>query len=123
MWTYRQSTGELLHNDSLVAQAYSGHAEGVNNPALQNIKYVGPIPQGDWTISGPPFDTESHGPYVLRLSPKSGTETFGRPGFLIHGDSVAHAGMHTASEGCIIVAHPTREQIWNSGDRDLEVVA
>lgn len=121
MWTYRQTSGELSHDGSLVAKGYSGHKEGVNNPLLQSVKCVGPIPQGSWEISGPPVDTENHGPFVLHLYPKTGTHTFGRSGFLMHGDSVAHPG--NASEGCIIMNRATREQVWNSGDKDLEVTA
>lgn len=121
MWTYRQSTGELLHDGTLVAKGYSGYEEGYNNPALQRVRCVGPIPTGDWSIQGPPIDTQSHGPFVLHIVPKPGTETFDRSGFLMHGDSVAHPG--AASEGCIIMNRVTREQVWNSGDRDLEVTA
>lgn len=120
MWTYRQNTGELLHDGALVAKGYSGHEEGYDNPALQHVRCVGPIPQGKWIVEGPPFDTEIHGPFVLRLQPAPGTNTFGRSGFLMHGDSKRHPGM--ASEGCIIMARPVREQVWDSGDRDLEVI-
>jgi len=121
MWTYRQTTGELLHNSTLVAKGYSGHAEGYNQPSLQRVRCVGPIPQGEWAFQGPPFDSQSHGPYILHIVPKSNTDTFGRSGFLLHGDSVSHPGL--ASEGCIIMPRSVREQVWNSGDRDLEVVA
>lgn len=120
-WTYVQKTGELQQDGEHVATGYSGAGEGKNNPELQNVPNVGPIPRGDWTIDGPPFDTRDHGPYVLRLQPDPGTETHGRSGFLMHGDSKAHPG--TASHGCIILPRPTREQVWQSGDRDLEVVA
>ena len=39
----------------------------------------------------------------------------------MHGDSIEHPG--AASEGCIIVARPIREQVWESGDRKLQVIA
>jgi hypothetical protein len=128
-WTYRQRTGELLQGDELVARGYSGlddgdgilePGEGRNDPAAQRERGVGPLPRGRWRIVGPPFATKSHGPYVLRLIPREGTETFGRSGFLIHGDSVKRPG--TASLGCIIVPRAVRERIWKSGDCDLEVV-
>ena len=57
-----------------------------------------------------------HGPYVLRWSPASGTDTFGRSGFLKPGDS-------KESPGCVITPPPVREQLSNSGDTELEVVA
>src|SRR5438309_1100262 len=121
MWTYAQKTGALRQpNGKVVATGYSGFDEGKNNPAMQAIHDVGPIPQGAWTIEGPPINTTEHGPFVLTLAPSSSTNTFGRSGFLMHGDSIHAPG--TASKGCIIMARVFREQVWNSGDRDLEVV-
>jgi len=119
-WTYSQRTGELQHDGSHVATGYSGSGEGKNNPKLERAPNVGPIPAGDWTISGPPVNTAEHGPYVLTLNPSEETETFGRDGFLMHGDSKEHPGV--ASKGCVILPRSAREQVWNSGDRDLEVV-
>jgi hypothetical protein len=103
-----------------VATGYSGFEEGKNNPAMQAVTNVGPIPQGDWTIEGPPINTAEHGPFVLILTPSADTNTFGRSEFLMHGDSIQAPG--TASKGCIIMAREAREQVWNSGDTDLEVV-
>ena len=120
-WTYSQKSGELEQDGKPVATGYSGAGAGKNNPALQNVPNVGPIPQGDWTIVGPPTDTSDHGPYVLKLNPVAGTETFGRSGFLMHGDSKEHPGY--ASHGCIILPRSVREQVWNSGDSELEVLA
>jgi hypothetical protein len=120
-WTYAQKTGELQQDGEHVAIGYSGAGEGKNNSDMQNVPNVGPIPRGEWTISGPPIETRDHGPYVLRLQPEAETETHGRSGFLMHGDSKAHPG--TASHGCIILPRAVREQVWESGDRDLEVVA
>lgn len=101
--TYEQSTGRLLSSaGSLVALCYSGFSNGKNNPDLQDKIGLGPIPAGWYTLSGPENVTKSgpHGPYVLRLTPDSGNEMFGRAGFLIHGDSISSPG--TASHGCII---------------------
>ncbi|HZC21755.1 MAG TPA: tlde1 domain-containing protein [Candidatus Binatia bacterium] len=120
-WSYAQRSGELQHDGKPVATGYSGAGAGKNNPALQNVPNVGPIPQGDWTIAGPPLDTADHGPYVLKLNPEDGTETFGRSGFLMHGDSREHPG--NASHGCVVLPRAVREQVWNSGDRALEVRA
>lgn len=120
-WTYSQKTGELQQDGKLVGRGYSGAGSGKNNPEMQNVHNVGPIPAGDWTITGPPINTTEHGPYVLRLRSEPETETFDRSGFLIHGDSKEHPG--TASEGCIILPRAVREQVWKSGDHDLKVVA
>ena len=119
-WTYAQKTGELQQNEQHVATGYSGTGEGKNNPDMQSVRNVGPIPQGDWTIAGPPVNTAEHGPYVLRLMPNDGTQTFGRSGFLMHGDAKNAPG--TASQGCVIMPRNVREQVWDSGDRDLQVV-
>jgi hypothetical protein len=121
MWTYVQSTGELLHNGQHVDNGYSGCDEGKNNPSMQAVVDMGPIPQGSWTIIGPPFATTEHGPNVLRLEPVVGTNTFGRDGFLMHGDNVHFPG--TASKGCIIMPPNTRLGVWASQDLTLEVVA
>jgi hypothetical protein len=121
MWSYAQKTGELTRDGQSVADGYSGCDNGKNNPDMQAIRDVGPIPQGEWTIEGPPSNSPEHGPYVLRLEPASGTDTFGRGGFLMHGDSKEHPGC--ASKGCVIMPRLIREQVWNSGDTELEVVA
>jgi hypothetical protein len=121
MWTYAQQTGALQRDSQHVATGYSGFDNGKNNPAMQGIENLGPIPQGSWNIVGPPMNTPQHGPFVLRLEPAAATNTFGRSGFLMHGDSIEAPGC--ASHGCIIMSRTVREQVWNSGDTDLEVVA
>ena len=108
------------HDGVLVAAGYSGAGAGKNNPADQAIPDVGPIPQGAWLIVGPPANTEEHGPYVLTLEPEAGTETHGRSEFLLHGDSIQHPG--EASKGCVILPRRTRESVWLSGDRKLQVI-
>jgi hypothetical protein len=123
MWTFRQSSGALLDaTGKCVATGYSGHGVGLNDGAMQNVVGIGPIPRGLWSIA-PPRDTPAHGPYVLPLIPHADTDCCGRDGFLIHGDEVAHAGEHLASEGCIILDLATREAVWNSGDHVLQVTA
>ena len=119
-WTFNQKTGELQQDGRHVANGYSGAGQGKNNPDLQHVRNVGPIPQGEWTVAGPPVDSAEHGPYVLRLEPSDATETFGRSGFLMHGDSKTAPG--TASHGCVIMPKFVREEVWQSGDRTLEVV-
>ena len=119
-WTYAQKTGELQQDGKSVATGYSGSGPGKNNPELQQEHNVGPIPQGDWTIVGPPVNTAEHGPYVLKLTPSTDTPTFGRSGFLMHGDSKDSPG--NASQGCVILPRAVRELVWKSGDPDLEVV-
>jgi len=116
MWTYDQASGNLDRDGEPVGVGYSGAGEGRNNPDDQDIQNVGPIPRGAYSI-GAPYDTATHGPFVMRLTPSKPLED-GRGGYLIHGDNATH----TASEGCIILTRLIREAIWKSGDHDLTVV-
>ncbi len=69
---------------------------------------------------------DTHGGYALTSVPAPDTDTFERSGFLMHGgmrgEPDPSTGVGTASLGCIIMARPVREQVWESGDRDLEVL-
>lgn len=124
MWTYRISEGVLLgpetkNRQQAFADCYSGHGDGVNNPELTRVHDVGPIPPGDYTI-GPFFHDAEKGPVVAHLTPIGPTDTFGRSGFMLHGDNAQMN--HTASLGCIIAARIAREAVRDSGDRLLRVV-
>ena len=126
MWTYVQKTGELLRDGLHVALGYSGFddpesgQQGKNNPELENVEDVGPIPVGKYSV-GTPHDTLTHGPFVLPLAPDPGNEMFGRSAFLMHGDSVVDPG--TASRGCIIMSRAVRRQVAASGDKVLQVIS
>jgi len=121
MWTYQQSTGKLSHDGVLVGIGYSGRENGLNNPAAQSQKALGPIPQGEWTIGAFFDDPGGKGPVVCHLMPREGTDDLGRDGFMIHGDN-GHAN-HSASHGCIILARPYRIAIRDSADKTLIVTA
>jgi hypothetical protein len=101
---------------------YSGHGAGVNNPAMQDVKYVGPIPTGDYTIGkqGTHYSENGPLPASMRVSPAATNDMHGRGGFLIHGDN--SRGDRSASEGCIILPRNVRNDIANSGDNCLRVV-
>jgi len=121
MWIYQQSTGQLSRDGVLVATGYAGlPPDGKNNPAAQAQRGVGPIPQGMWEI-GPAANYKNLGPCAMALIPAAGTQTFGRSGFFLHGDSRAHPG--AASEGCIVMPNDTRAAVASSIDRDLQVIA
>lgn len=119
MWIYFQESGELLLNGKYIGTGYSGAPEARNNPALEAVPNVGPIPTGDYAI-GDPEDTLSHGPYVLPLTPNPSNEMYERSGFLIHGDSIKTPG--TASHGCIIMQRQVREAVHLSLDTVLRVL-
>lgn len=119
MWTFNSANGNLSFNGELVGAGYSGVREGLNNPAMNNVPDVGPIPSGMWVIGEFFNDPGGKGPIVARLTPEPETVTHGRSSFMIHGDN--SEANHTASEGCIILQRPYREQIMNSGDSSLLV--
>lgn len=118
-WEYSQSTGVLRHNGAVVASGYSGAGNGINNPAMQDVGFTGPIPQGMYRIQG---YNNHKGPYTVILSPIMGTDTFGRTAFRIHGDN-AKKPPRSSSEGCIITNGANlRNSIASSGDSVLRVV-
>lgn len=118
MWTYNQKTGLLSHNSVSQGFGYSGHGQGLNNPKMEMVHSVGPIPKGVWEI-GMFFDDKHLGPCVAALRPTD-QEVYGRGGFFIHGDN--RLMNHTASDGCIILSRQLREDIKSSGETLLEVV-
>jgi hypothetical protein len=120
-WTYRQSTGELLHNGEVIGFGYSGHGAAKNKPECQDQKGTGPIPCGLYTVEEAAFQDHELGPIVMRLTASPRNNMFGRSGFYMHGDSVQHPG--DASCGCIVIGYNVRLQVAISFDRALEVTA
>ena len=125
-WEYSQSGRKLTRVDGVTGKrtlvddkGYSGVGGGLNNPDMQYVKDVGPIPQGKWQI-GEPRNGGSKGPYVMDLTPDEETDTKGRCDFLIHGDN--SKGDFSASEGCIVLGRGIREQIGKSGIDELRVI-
>lgn len=121
MWTYHQSTGELFTADGeRIGVGYAGHGEGKNNPALQQVHDVGPLPRGKWLI-GPAYTHPHLGPLTMNLTPMDGTQTFDRTDFRLHGESAKTPG--GSSLGCMVQPHVVREAVDQSRDKELEVVA
>lgn len=118
-WIYRQDNGSMSHYGGIVGLGYSGIDDGLDNPAEQSVPNTGPIPVGVYDI-GEAFSHPICGPVSMRLTPQEGTDTFGRGGFLIHGDN--QAMNHTASHGCIILPRLIREAMAASEDKVLTVV-
>jgi|SRR5438067_6173148 len=114
-WQYSQRTGNLYRDTVWVGAGYSGAGWGRNNPELEEVRNLGPIPRGRYRI-GAAHDTADHGPHVMALAPVL-HNAHGRTGFLIHGDN----STHTASQGCIILGPHIRSQISESADTELEV--
>jgi hypothetical protein len=120
-WKWDQKKGQLLNDSGVwVANGYSGYKDGKNNPQMQDVHDVGPIPKGVWQIEAMVVDGGHMGPHVLPLRPMPGTETFGREGFFIHGDSIHDPG--DASRGCVILPLWVRAEIAASGNNTLVVI-
>lgn len=118
--TLERQSGEFSDFILEVGRGYSGKGQGRDNPDLQARRNVGPIPIGRWSI-GAPFDHPSKGPRVFRLEARPETETYGRSGFLVHGDNASG----NASSGCIILGPSQRQHlsfIVASGIRTLTVI-
>jgi hypothetical protein len=122
MWTYQQSTGRLEHSGTDIQIGYSGHGDGLNNPAMQDVVGVGPLPQGLYTI-GKSYLHPHLGPVTMNLEPSPENLMFGRSAFRIHGDNTLMN--HTGSDGCMVFDCVTRCRVSdavNAGDNQLEVV-
>jgi RHS repeat-associated protein len=124
-WQYSQSSGDLTYvNNDTGAQApigtgYSGHGVGRNNPEMEDVPDVGPIPQGTWQIGHMYDNSGSTGPGTMNLTPiGGGALSSERDLFRIHGDNT----IGDASTGCIILGPGIRNRISNSGDNILQVV-
>lgn len=124
MWQYTITTGILTDGKRRI-NCYSGApGKWKNNPDFVRDVGRGALPPGDYSI-GPAFISAQSGRATMRLTPQAGTDTYGRSGFEIHGDSINHPG--AASHGCICTTAPSgfpdREYIDKSPDKQLRVLA
>lgn len=115
---YTQDDGEITIGPKIIGNGYSGNTIGLNNPDMESVPNIGPIPVGQWQITAWHDLYENKGPCVAQLSPV-GHDAHGRSGFLIHGDNAAMN--HTASDGCIIACRAIRQQLRDSGQTSLAV--
>lgn len=127
MWRYEQSTGKLFLRRAgdrfdFVTTGYAGSPRGFNDPKMDHVRSVGPLPKGRYRIrqAGHP----RFAPPSFQLEPSKGTKLHGRSGFWIHGDN--GRGDNSASTGCIILGLTDRQymvrQLKQFG-ATLEVVA
>jgi hypothetical protein len=119
--TYSQSKGTLVANNGvLLGTGFAGIGAGINNPQMQGIKNVGPLPVGFYRMA-PPGPSVLLGPYAIRLDPNPANKMYGRAGFFMHGECIQHP--LSSSHGCIVMPFSTREAAFESGDRVIEVIA
>jgi len=113
---YHQKTGETYLDGNYEGRGYSGKDEGRDNPDMENVASIGPIPKGKYKI-GAPYYSEKCGPICFPLDP-IGHEAHGRTHFRIHGDNKTN----DASEGCIILGRSIRTRIRDDKETELEVI-
>lgn len=114
-FTYSQSSGEFAANDideDFVTRCASGHGEGLNNPAMERVIGIGPIPRGSYFI-GRAGDHIRLGEEVMPLTPFSSNDMFGRDDFYIHGAEIGTTIMEPgdSSDGCILMERDKRETL------------
>lgn len=104
---YAQSSGTLsLCNGDFAcpfAAGYAGRAIGRDNPDMDHVKNIGPLPRGVYSmrvVEHPRFAAPA-----IQLVQTDG-EGHGRSGFFIHGDNAK--ADYSASSGCIVLDKPTR---------------
>jgi len=125
-WTWIQQTGQMFGPDGvLLAEGYAGHGSGLNNPYMQHVQGLGPLPCGRYTISPLEATHTTAAGHVLidsaALIPDPANEMFGRSGFRIHGRKSLED--REASNGCIVLDHEPRMKVLTSPDRELIVLA
>lgn len=131
---YYQASGLLTQvepdGEWRVWLGYAGKGVGLNNPAMQHVKNVGPLPVGKYTMLAPRLDGGNLGPYVIPLQPDPSNDMHGRSGFYIHGNSLfdrdQNGKLDDASHGCLIFPRMVREQLGDAiseGISDLEVLS
>jgi Protein of unknown function (DUF2778) len=110
MLTYVQCSGRLLDDaGTLLGTGYSGNTSGLDNPAAEDERAVGPLPCGLYTITAPRHPIDHLGPLAMFLDPDPANEMFDRSGFFMHGDNAR--GNHSASDGCIVMGPRIRGAI------------
>jgi hypothetical protein len=122
MWTFVQSNGQLLNSTAtLVGIGYAGNGAGKNNPAMQNVHNVGPLPVGIYGV-GAPVNHTHLGPNAIPLIPDPANEMFGRSEFYCHAERI-QPPPGLASDGCIVM-EPESVRMWlaASGEK-LQVIS
>lgn len=118
MIVYDQKSGHYSVRGIFLGTGYSGFGPGLNNPEMENVQNVGPIPRGKWHIERWDDHHGEKGPQVAVLKPV-GHNAHGRSAFLIHGDNSDMN--HTASHGCPIANRTIRNALRVSDETELEV--
>lgn len=121
MLKYVQRSGYLYDAlGRIIGIGYAGRGVGKNNPLMQDVKGIGPLPCGRYTIQAP-HDHAVVGKYAMALIPDPTNDMYQRNSFYLHGDDVENPG--SASHGCIVMSRAVREKVWTGVDHTLEVIS
>lgn len=132
MFTYQVETGILRFNGAVIGKGYSGHGAGLNNPAMEMVHDIGPIPRG-WYVAeliadgdGNPVNYKHKAAPVFRLIPQPETNMYGRAGLLMHGhesgEVIGKPETENSSLGCVVQEHATRIQVMIATDKRVQVI-
>ena len=87
---YHQASGNFIAineaTNAIVSDVmgYSGYRLGCNDPEMQQVRNVGPIPTGSWTVGATAVHGTKMGSYAIPVTPDHTTRTYDRSGFYIH---------------------------------------
>ncbi|QAR33411.1 DUF2778 domain-containing protein [Geovibrio thiophilus] len=101
--------------EKLKGFGYAGINRGLNNPAMEQVPFVGPLPKGIYEITGHNSDIATYNILLEKIKVDSK-----RDSFRIHGGKPEPD--RTASQGCTILDLTTRKKILASKIQYLEVV-
>ena len=124
MWIFDVIAGNFVGHGTAKSGVYAGNGPGFNNPAMENVANVGPLPRARYTMKRI-YDDPETGKNTIELipDPESIAKFPNRNmySFRIHGINPARP--LGSSKGCICVSPGSfRVYVFNSGDHELFVV-
>lgn len=117
VWSQYAGTMTDVESGSVIGLGHAGHDAGRNNPDMEAVHAVGPLPKGFYYIE-PERSDAVLGIVSMRLTPVPENIMYGRAGFFIHAPEF--------SEGCIVLQTPARCEIAEAvrkGRNILQVIA
>jgi hypothetical protein len=134
-WTYADGTPVVdVHNIAVVGWAGNDcnptwnptGIKGKNNPDMDGVANIGPLPLGDYTIrwlSDEEAKAHAHlGPMLAELIPDAQNDMKGRSGFFIHGAARDPHRHGQESRGCTVLERIPRQAVKDSGETSVRVV-
>lgn len=116
------STVDDDHIATPIARGWSGNHAGKNNPAMQNVPCIGPLPQGWYTRQMWEATHDHLGPMVAFLLPDGDNAMFGRGDFFIHGTARDPESYGQESKGCTVLPRADRQAVKDTGLTRVKVV-